>query len=69
MGLFHIAAMYYWAVLRESEEAGPIPGSLKRVWQMYSPEKAAAYNLCILLSVSGSKAVAFRVRRKYLCFE
>ena len=36
---------------------------------MYSPEKAAAYNLCILLSVSGSKAMAFRVRRKYLCFE
>ena len=69
MGLFHIAAMYYWAVLRESEEAGPIPGSLKRVWQMYSPEKAAAYNLCILLSVSGSKAMDFLVSRKYLCLD
>lgn len=39
------------------------------VMAMFSLEKAAAYNLCLILQASGAHALAASVRRRYLTFD
>ena len=39
------------------------------VMAMFSLEKAAAYNLCLILQTSGAHALAASVRRRYLTFD
>lgn len=61
--------IYYQRVLEIADECRDVPEDLKKTWDMYSLEKAAAYNLCILLKASGSDVLAHRIRKRYLCFE
>ena len=43
--------------------------TMKGVWQMYSLERAAAYNLCLILQNSGANAMAMEIRQRYLVVE
>lgn len=61
--------IYYQKVLEIADQCHDIPEDLKKTWNMYSLEKAASYNLCILLKSSGSNVLAQHIRKRYLCFE
>ena len=43
--------------------------TMKGLWQMYSLERAAAYNLCLILQNSGANAMAMEIRHRYLVVE
>lgn len=43
--------------------------TMKGLWQMYSLERAAAYNLCLILQNSGGNAMAMEIRHRYLVVE
>lgn len=42
---------------------------IEKMTAMFSLEKAAAYNLCLILQASGARVLAAKVRRRYLTFE
>ena len=42
---------------------------IEKMTALFSLEKAAAYNLCLILQASGARVLAAKVRRRYLTFE
>ena len=66
--MLNIAMHYYQAALDVADSVKPLPPRIKKVWDMYSLEKAAAYNLCIILKSSGANHMVYAVRKRYLCF-
>lgn len=85
VSLFHVAVRYYRGVLQLAERlrrdtmcsTTNITGNTtnthsdhaEKMKAMFSLEKAAAYNLCLILQASGARVLAAKVRRRYLTFE
>ena len=70
--MFHIAVIYYQEVLNIADECSEMKKQsreMQEMWEMFSLEKAAAYNLCTILKSSGSNALAVKLRKRYLCFD
>ena len=59
---------YYQAALDVADSVKPLSPKVKKMWNMYSLEKAAAYNLCIILKSSGASHMVYAVRKRYLYF-
>ena len=53
----------------EGKQTRVVSKTMKGVWQMYSLERAAAYNLCLILQNSGANAMAMEIRQRYLVVE
>lgn len=66
--MLNIATLYYQTALQVADEIGPLPPRMKKIWDMYSLEKAAAFNLCIILKASGAAHMAYAIRKRYLLF-
>ena len=66
--MLNIAMHYYQAALNVANSVKPLSPRLKKMWDMYSLEKAAAYNLCIILKSSGANHMVYVIRKRYLCF-
>ena len=84
VSLFHVAARYYRGVLQVAERLrrdnmvstasdnttnAHSDDYIEKMTAMFSLEKAAAYNLCLILQASGARVLAAKVRRRYLTFE
>lgn len=84
VSLFHVAARYYRGVLQLAERLRRdnmvrtasdnttntrSDDYIEKMTAMFSLEKAAAYNLCLILQASGARVLAAKVRRRYLTFE
>ena len=76
VSLFHVAARYYRGVLqlaerlrRDNTTNTHSDSYIEKMTAMFSLEKAAAYNLCLILQASGARVLAAKVRRRYLTFE
>lgn len=53
----------------EAKQTRIVSQTMKGLWQMYSLERAAAYNLCLILQNSGANAMAMEIRQRYLVVE
>ena len=53
----------------EAKQTRIVSQTMKGLWQMYSLERAAAYNLCLILQNSGANAMAMEIRHRYLVVE
>ena len=84
VSLFHVAARYYRGVLQLAERLRRdnmvrtasdnttntrSDDYIEKMTAMFSLEKEAAYNLCLILQASGARVLAAKVRRRYLTFE
>ena len=64
-----VATLYYKKALEVAKSARILPPRIRLIWDMYSLEKAAAFNLCVILKSSGANHMAASIRRRYLSFE
>ena len=84
VSLFHVAARYYRGVLQLAERLrsdnmvstasdnttnARSDDYIEKMTAMFSLEKAAAYNLCLILQASGARVLGANVRRRYLTLE
>ena len=53
----------------EAKQTRIVSQTMIGIWQMYSLERAAAYNLCLILQNSGANAMAMEIRQRYLVVE
>ena len=53
----------------EAKQTRIVSQTMIGLWQMYSLERAAAHNLCLILQNSGANAMAMEIRQRYLVVE